>query len=235
MSEPLWLLPRALAIVAPHADIPTWTTALTDAMRAAGLTTPRRIAMFLGQCAEESRGFESLEEDLYYTTADRIRAVWPSHFATPAEAAPFIGNPAWLADRVYADRMGNGAEISGDGWRFRGRGLIQVTGRDNYTAFCNTKAGRRPEDLADWLATPAGAAASACWYWGWAASGRLNDLADAWDVPGATRLINGGSNGLDRRVMLCGAALALFATAPEPAEPTADDLNAAELEGTQGG
>lgn len=230
MSEPLDQLAQAIAAVAPHADAATWVTALTAPMRAAGLTTPRRIAMFLGQCAEETGGFEVFVEDLYYTSAAHIREVWPGRFPTLADAAPFVGEPEWLADCVYAGRMGNGDGHSGDGWRFRGRGLIQLSGRTLYTDFAETQD-RPVDDIADWLATPEGAAASACWYWSWAYHGALNALADDWNVPGATKLINGGFNGLATRIILCANALAAFGpAAPEAEEESeADKLNDAQL------
>ena len=200
-------------------------------MRSAGLTTPRRIAMFVGQVAEETGDFRKLSEDLYFTTAARIREVWPSHFADDGEAAPYIGRPAALANRVYANRMGNGSEESGDGWRFRGRGLLQITGRSLYEMFA--RADPRAGDP-DWLACPAGAAASACWYWTLPTPGHvsLTALTDAWDITAVTLRINGGVTGLGARVRLCNAALAALAPAHSAGAGkmvTADDLNRAEL------
>lgn len=236
MSDPLSLLARAIAAVAPHVNADTWAAALTAPMRAHGITTPRRIAMLLGQCAEESGGFEQLEEDLYYTTALQMTRVWPSHFPTLADASPFIDQPEALANRVYAARLGNGDEDSGDGWKFRGRGLIQLTGRTLYTDFAlSTSSGdseaQDVDEIADWLVTPAGAAASACWYWNWAYHGRLNGLADVWDVAGATRLINGGETNEAARLALCTAALAVFNTpSPAPTPPTPPAETAGEIE-----
>ena len=93
---------------------------------------PDRLIEFLGECAHESAGFRRLEENLNYSSAERIRAVWPSRFRMLSDAEPFVRNPEALANRVYANRLGNGDEESGDGWRYRGRGLIQITGCDNY-------------------------------------------------------------------------------------------------------
>jgi putative chitinase len=170
------------------------------------INTPRRIAAFIGQCAVESGYFTTTGENLRYTHAERICAVWPSRFATPADAAPFANNPEALANSVYANRMGNGAPDSGDGWRFRGLGLIQITGREEYTAFA-LSIGRSVEDAAAYAATPEGAAASAVWFWGWK---NLNDLADEWFLTAITMRVNGGVIGLSDRVKACNAALAVL-------------------------
>lgn len=204
-AQPLDSLPGVIRAVAPHIDAAAWATALAPVMRSSGIVTPRRIAMFAGQCAVESAGFTVLEENLNYS-AGRLCQVWPARFPTLAAATPFAGNPQALACCVYADRMGNGDAASGDGWRFCGRGLIQLTGRSNYEAFA--KAVTRPvDDVITWVTTPAGAAASACWFW--TARG-LNTLSDAWDVEGVTRRINGGTEGLAAREALCDAALAVL-------------------------
>lgn len=206
-------LTRVITAVAPHSDEATWAKALLAPMAANGINTPRRIAMFIGQCAEESAGFSTLEEDLFYTTPRRLCQIWPTHFATEADAAPYIGEPEMLADLVYAGRLGNHDMDSGDGWRFRGRGLIQITGRWNYTAFAHAVA-QSPYEIGAWMLTPPGAAASACWYW--ASRPAINALTDAWDVVGVTRLINGGETDEARRALLCGAALAAIVTASPP-------------------
>jgi putative chitinase len=130
--------------------------------------------------------------------------VWPREFPTVESAQPYIDNPEKLADVVYADRLGNGDASSGDGWEFRGEGLIQLTGRSLFTTFGET-VGKSPEDTAAWLLTPEGAAASACWYWN---TRNLNPLADAWEVTRTTVVINGGTTNLADRLRLCNAALA---------------------------
>jgi putative chitinase len=226
-------LVRIIGAVAPRASAGTWAAALLVPMQSAGITTPNRISMFLGQLAEETGEFRDLSEDLNYTTAERIREVWPSHFADAGEAAPFVGRPQALANHVYANRMGNGVDETGDGWRFRGRGLIQVTGRTLYEMFARVEP--RATDP-DWLMTPPGAAASACWYWmlpGFRPS--LNALADAWDVAAVTQRINGGLTNLPTRIAMANAARATFGLPPAPPpapaqdQPTADSLMAAEL------
>lgn len=203
---PLDKLAAVIGAVAPHIDARAWEAALLPAMRSAGIVTPKRIALFVSQCSAESMGFTVLEENLNYH-AGRLCAVWPSRFPTEAAALPFEMEPERLACHVYAGRMGNGAEETGDGWTFRGAGLIQLTGRANYTAFAKA-AGRDVDACSAWLQTPAGAAASTCWFW---STHGLNALADAWDIEGATRRINGGIEGLASRQVLARVALAVFA------------------------
>lgn len=246
-------LPAVLAAVASNLSRrPEWVAALTDPMRAAGLTTARRCAMFMGQCAEESGGFTALVENLNYSAA-RLLVVWPARF-TASSAALFSRRPAAIANYVYANRQGNGDEVSGDGWRFRGGGLIQLTGRSAWTRFGET-VGRRPEDAWTWAQTPDGAAASACWYW-LDRGNLLLDLSDHWQITECTRRINGGLTNLQTRITLCNAALraigvvspdtkttkrqtAVESKPPPPApvvvppwddpDNSADALNAAEL------
>src|ERR1700722_6560573 len=130
-------LGAALMAVAPHLaadNRAAWVAALAGPLLKAGITTPRCVAAFLGQCAVESAGFRSMEEDLSYSAA-RLCVVWPTRFPTVEAAEACALQPEVLANRVYANRLGNGDEASGDGWRFRGRGLIQVTGRAAYQRF----------------------------------------------------------------------------------------------------
>lgn len=233
MTDPLSLLPAVIRAVSPHADAETWAGVLTAPMRSSGINTPQRIAMFVGQCAIESAYFTRLSEDFCYTTAERIFLVFGTHFASVAEADPYVGRPQALANRVYASRFGNGAQESGDGWRYRGRGLIGITFRANYEAF----AAHEPRaSNPDWLATPVGAAESACWFWTWPKPHALslNAEADLWNVPGVTMRINGRLNGFPARMNACVAAARVFGVVPVPlqmAAPSvsADDLNADEL------
>ena len=177
---------------------------LAAPMQAAAITTPRRIAGFIGQCAVESDGFTRTAENLRYSHAARICAVWPSRFPSTDAAAAYVDAPEPLANCVYANRMGNGPPASGDGWRFRGLGLIQITGRVEYTAFAHA-VGRTVDAAAAWAATPEGAASSATWFWAWKA---LNPAADAWDLQTLTKRINGGLIGWPDRQHACNAALA---------------------------
>jgi putative chitinase len=217
---PIDALPHVLVALAPHLapdQVRDWVLALAPPMRASGITTERRIAMFLGQCCEETGCMTDLVEDLNYSAA-RLCQVWPDLFPTSAEAAPFARNPFALGCKVYADKLGNGPETSGDGFIFRGRGLIQITGRAAYEAFFQSV--HRTLDPG-WLESTAGAAQSACWYW--SARGRLNDLSDEWDVRGVTQRINGGLVNLPARVAVCNKALAEIVS-HRPATPSAQWL-----------
>lgn len=170
-------------------------------LTAAGILSHQRLAHFLAQTCHESGGFSALAENLNYSAAS-LQAVWPSHFPTPAVAAAYARQPGKIANRAYAGRMGNGDEAGGDGWRFRGRGLIQLTGRANYAA---TAAATGLDLVAhpELAETSDGAVATACHFW--TAHG-LNALADSDDVEAITRRINGGLNGLaERRAALARA------------------------------
>ncbi len=197
---------RAAAPKLRPADAATWAAALAGPMRDATITTAHRIAGFIGQCAVESDGFTTIAENLNYRSAARICAVWPSRFPTEEAAAPYVNAPEALANNVYANRMGNGPPDSGDGWRFRGLGLIQMTGRREYAAFAASMA-CQIDRAAAWATTPEGASASAAWFWAWKV---LNPVADSWDLTTLTRRINGGLIGLEERQRACTAALAVL-------------------------
>ena len=158
------------------------------------INTPRRIAHFLAQIGVESGWLRRVEENLTYS-AVRLTQVWPRRFPTIEIATPYAGHPERLANLVYADRMGNGPPASGDGYRFRGRGLKQLTGRRNYEA-CGAALGVPLVTQPDLLTTPKLAALSAGWFWD---ANRINRLADIDDVGAVTRVVNGGTNGLDER------------------------------------
>lgn len=228
-------LPAALAAVAPDVDATVWTRALRGYMVSSGIVTPRRAAMFIGQCSEETGGFTVLVENLEYP-ANGLRRMWPTHFAPTAgmpAAEAFAYKPEKIANWVYANRLGNGPPDSGDGWRFRGAGAIQGTGRDFFTRL-GARVHRSPEDTWAWVQTPEGAAASACWYW--VDRGQLLALSDGWMIEAVTRRINGGDTNLDKRIDLCTRALEAFGeAAPAPvAAPLseADQLMQQEIDGT---
>jgi len=176
-----------------------WYDALCELLPKYGITTERRVAHFLSQCAHESAGFRKLEENLNYSEK-ALRAVFGRYFgdAPKADAAEYARNPEMIANRVYNDtyrkyKMGNVNE--GDGWRFRGRGLKQLTGRYNYTKF-GESIGKTAEEAAEYVATPAGAIESACWFWD---TTKLNEIADTDNVVKMTKKINGGNIGLEGR------------------------------------
>jgi putative chitinase len=184
-----------------------WYHALEQLLPDYDINTPKRIAAFIAQCAHESTGrlsdgtsapFVALTENLNYKPAT-LRKVFPKYFPDDAIAASYCAKPykaAAIANRVYANRMGNGDEASGDGFRYCGRGLIQLTGKSNYQAFADSLQ-MKVEDVPDYLATFEGAAQSACWFW---ETNNLNKWADAGDIKELTRRINGGFIGLDDRI-----------------------------------
>lgn len=160
-----------------------------------GIDTPRRVSHFLGQCATETAGFTRLEENLYYTTAARLKAVWPSRFPTPASAAPYLRNPQALANKVYGGRLGNTGP--NDGWLHRGSGCKQTTGKANYQAV-EKDTGLPVVSKPEMLRRFPEALQSACIYW---RDNRLNRFADGDDIVALTKAIQGGSGGLaDRRI-----------------------------------
>lgn len=161
-----------------------------------GIDTPVRVVHFLSQVSYESGALNYVAENLNYS-ADGLLKTFPRYFKTRAEAQLYARHPEKIANRVYANRMGNGSEASGDGWRYRGRGVIQITGKYQYQAyqtsgFCVGNLVAHPE----WLEKSPGAYKSAMWFW---YKNGCNELADRDDVVGVTRKINGGTNGLSTR------------------------------------
>lgn len=164
----------------------------------ADLSTPARLRYFLAQCGHESGGFARLEENLRYTSADRVRRVFRSAFANASDAIPYLRKPQKLANRVYAGKYGNGDERSGDGWRYRGRGWIGLTFAGNYRSFFEW-AGMPDDTSPDLVATVEGAALSSAWYW---TANEINPLCDEGDFVGVTKKINPPLAGLDDRERL---------------------------------
>ena len=168
--------------------------ALSDVLPKYQITSINRVASFLAQCGHESLDFTVLQENLNYS-AERLNQVFPRYFPTVEAAQPYNRQPEKIANKVYGGRMGNGPEASGDGYKYRGRGAIQLTGHDNYQAFANT-LGKSIDDTVAYCGTLPGAVESACWFW---QQRGLNALADASDIVNLTKRINGGLNGLDDR------------------------------------
>lgn len=180
----------------PYID--QWHSALSQLLPDYEINTPQRIAAFIAQCSHESAGFTALRENLNYRWQS-LRKIFPKYFPTDELAQEYANKPnkqEAIANRVYANRMGNGPESSGDGWRFCGRGLIQLTGRDNYSWFA-ASLGITVEEASEYLQTFEGAAQSACWFW---ETNGLNRWADAGDILTLTKRINGGTIGLDDRI-----------------------------------
>jgi putative chitinase len=181
-----------------------WSQALNPALERYAINSKARLCSFLAQTGHESAQFNRLVEGLHYKTALRLMAVWPKRFPTEVSAAPYVSNAEKLANFVYANRLGNGDAASGDGFRFRGRGIIQITGRSNY-AEAGTALGINLLADPDLLLTKNLAAMAAAWFWN---SRGLNALADDMtddndleDFTEITRRINGGSVGLKDRLL----------------------------------
>jgi putative chitinase len=172
-----------------------WLEPMLETFEKYDISTPERQAAFIGQCAHESGNFKHLEENLNYS-AERLCAVWPSRFPNLEAAAPYHRNAEAIANKVYSGRMGNGPEDSGEGFAFRGRGVVQLTGRDNYQR-CGDGLGVDLVGNPDLLKDPKYAMLSAGWFWN---KTNLNALADSGDLETMTRRINGGLNGLNDRL-----------------------------------
>ncbi len=195
------------------------------------INTPQRIAAFLAQVGHESAGFTVLVENLNYS-ADGLAMTWGARFALKDSAGKYVmvkdgsrlrrmpnseaqllhRKPEAIANRVYSDRLGNGCEASGEGWLYRGRGLIQVTGKENYRAcslalFADDRLLTTPHLLENWQ----WAVASACWYW--QARG-INKWADGDDFESVTKAVNGGLNGHAERLAVYREALRLLEDSP---------------------
>lgn len=174
-----------------------WHHALFQLLPDYDINTPNRIAAFVAQCAHESGGFMVLKENLNYKAAT-LRKIFPKYFHNDQIAQEYASKPnkqVAIASKVYANRMGNGDEASQEGYKFCGRGLIQLTGRSNYQAFADSLE-MSIDDVPEYLQTFEGAAQSACWFW---ETNKLNQWADAGDILTLTKRINGGTIGLEDR------------------------------------
>ena len=174
-----------------------WYTNLGDILPEYDIDTPKRVAAFMAQCGHESGGFTLMQENLNYS-AKGLVGTFKKYFPTEAHAKPYERKPEMIANRVYANRMGNGDEASGEGWYFRGRGIVQITGKNNYTKcsqslFESNVLVENP----DLLLETEYAIHSACWFW---SAARLNELADIGDIKTMTKRINGGFIGLEDRI-----------------------------------
>jgi len=177
----------------PYIDF--WHSALERCLPDYEINTPARVSAFLAQCAHESGQFKFLKENLNYR-AESLCRVWPKYFPNIDIARQYAQKPEMIANRAYGGRMGNGPEETGDGWKFCGRGLIQLTGRNNYQAFADSI--ETPiEDIPEYLQTFEGAVQSACWFW---ENNNLNVFADKGDMLNLTKRINGGTLGLEDRM-----------------------------------
>lgn len=159
------------------------------------IDTPVRLAAFISQCAHESQNFTRVRENLNYRP-ETLMKTWKTRFPTLEKANQYAHNPEKLANFVYANRLGNGPVESGDGFKYIGRGLIQLTGKENYEWFAKS-IGIPLDDVPSYLQTFEGAVQSACFFW---EANSLNDLADKQDITKLTQKINGGNLGLAERI-----------------------------------
>ena len=186
---------------------PQWVDALNETFERFGISTPRQQAAFIGQCGHECGNFKVLEENLNYRAATLMK-LWPKRFPTQEIANEYEKQPKKIANKVYSSRMGNRDEASGDGWRFRGRGAIQLTGSDGY--FHAGKAlGVDFWANPDLVATPKYAALTAGWFW-W--THKCNELAESANWVALTKKINGGTIGLDDRIKHINHALEVLSS-----------------------
>lgn len=200
-------LPRCL-----HPEL--WVAPLNQAFDRYGINNTARIAAFLAQVGHESGQFNTLIENLNYSSASRLVTIWPKRFMNEAQASAFVNQKEKLGNFIYANRLGNGDANTGDGFRYRGRGLLQITGRSNYAAVgkvLSLDTLTNPDLLID----PVNAALSAAWFW---SSRGLNELADdrtgdddLEDFGVITQIINGGKTGLQTRLALYNAIIPVLA------------------------
>ena len=217
-------------LIPGNKDVDAWHEALVAVMPKYGINTARRAAHFISQCAHESNNFRSLSENLNYSEK-ALNAVFGRYFgkAPKRNAAEYARNPEKIANYVYMDefrkyKMGNVKE--GDGWLFRGRGLKQLTGRENYTRFGAT-VDMTAEQAATYVATPKGAVESACWFWD---ANKLNTIADTDDVTRMTKKINGGNIGLADRQQRYAKAMEVFGNpVTDVGNNGDDDFNADDI------
>jgi putative chitinase len=179
-------------LIPTNQHITEWYDSLVKFFPQYEINTLERVASFISQCSHESGQFKFLEENLNYQAASLMR-VWPTRFPTQVVADQYAHKPEMIANRAYSSRMGNGDEASGDGWKYHGRGLIQLTGHDNYRR-CAASIGMDIDELPEYLVTYDGAVHGACWFWG---DNNLNQYAG--DTVTLTKRINGGHHGLAER------------------------------------
>ena len=194
MSDFILTKVQLAQIISGNAYVDQWYDALAQVLPDYDINSPARIASFLAQCAHESNGFTALKENLNYRAVTLCK-VFPRYFPDDEIANAYAGKQEMIANRVYGGRMGNGDEASGDGFKFCGRGLIQLTGKTNYQSFADSIE-ISVEDVPEYLATFEGAVQSACWFW---ENNSLNQFADSGDIVTMTKRINGGTIGLEDR------------------------------------
>lgn len=198
---------KLAACITKNKNPKEWYEGLCNQLPQFGIVTPARVAGFISQCQHESADFTVLTENLNYG-AKGLMTIFKKYYKTEALAKSHERKPELIANRVYSGRMGNGPESSGDGWKFRGRGLVQLTGRSNYTQCSNDLFGDDClVDDPDLVTQPEYAILSACWFWH---KNKLNDICDRGDVVLLSKRINGGTIGLADRIHHWNKCLELF-------------------------
>jgi putative chitinase len=195
------------SVIGNNPNLDGWYEALSNVLPEYEIDSPQRVSAFIAQCTHESGGFKRLKENLNYRW-ESLRKVFPKYFPTDELAQEYAHKQEKIANRVYGGRMGNGDESSGDGFRYCGRGLIQLTGRNNYTKFAES-VGMAVEEVPSLLETFEGAVKSACWFW---KTNNLNQYADSGDILTMTKRINGGTIGLEDRIKHYNHALEVFSS-----------------------
>jgi putative chitinase len=181
-------------IIPGNPNLDHWYESLCEILPDYDINTVQRVSAFLAQCAHESGGFRAIKENLNYK-AESLCKVWPRYFPSIDVARQYAQQPEKIANRAYANRMGNGTEESGDGWKFCGRGLIQLTGKDNYSRYAASTE-QTLDEASEHLTTFEGCVQSAAWFW---EANNLNQFADSGDILTMTKRINGGTLGLEDR------------------------------------
>ena len=181
-------------IIGKNPNATDWFEALCEILPDYDIRTVPRVAAFLAQTAHESGNYRAIKENLNYK-AESLCRVWPRLFPNIDIARQYAMQPERIANRAYGNRMGNGPEESGDGWKFCGRGLIQLTGKDNYTRYAESTE-QTLDEASEHLTTFEGCVQSAAWFW---EANNLNQWADAGDILTLTKRINGGTIGLEDR------------------------------------
>jgi len=224
---------RAILKNNPNAD--AWFTAFNTVLPKYDIDTELRVAGFLAQAGHESNNFTVLVENLNYSV-EGLRKIFPKYFIN-RRPEDYARRPQKIANHVYAGRMNNGPESSGDGWRFRGRGTIQLTGRANYTNFA-AHMNMTLDEVISYLETRKGAVASAAWVW---QNRNLNAHADKGDIIAMTKIINGGTNGLEDRKAKYALALTVLRGSSAPhggaggaTRPVVESTGATLKRGSQG-
>lgn len=199
-------LKQLQSLLPSNPNVGKWLNALNSTLPEHNINTVPRIAGFFSQTGHESNDFTVLAENLNYSE-DRLNIVFKKYFANKGVSAKsFARDPEKIANYVYANRLGNGGVGSGDGWMFRGAGIIQLTGRGNFTSF-GKSVNMTAEQATQYITTAKGAVEAACWFW---STNKLNRFCDNSDIVGLSKAVNGGTNGIKDRVARWNKALAVL-------------------------